>query len=137
MLEKFSAAKEIRPIFTPKEIAALNARSDRTNDKSEAVRLEKIVSEAEKNGRVERLPHFLDGAAKELEVLALALSKKQEPIISRLNDSIDERRAVGQSQEISNQIAVSETSVRTRDESTEIAPFTNDKTAVKEKGRIR
>ncbi len=137
MLEKFSAAKEIQPIFTPKEIAALDARADRTTDKSEAVRLEKLVSEAEKNGRVERLQHFLDGTAKELEVLTPALSKKQDPIISRQNDSTDERRAVGQSQEISNQIAGSETSVRTRDESAKTAAIINDKTAVKEKGRIR
>ncbi len=137
MLEKFSTANEIHPIFTPKEIAALDARADRTTDKSEAVRLEKLVGEAEKNGRVERLQHFLDSAAKELEVLAPALSKKQEPVISRQNHSTDERSAVGQSQEISNQIAVSETSVRTSDESTKTAAVTNEKATVKEKGRTR
>ncbi len=52
LLVKYSAVPdEVQPIFTPKEIAALDIRAARTLEKREANRLEKIVSDAEKDSR--------------------------------------------------------------------------------------
>ncbi len=135
MLEKYSVASgEIQPIFTPKEIAALDIRAARTLDKSEAARLEKIVGDAEKNNCVERLQDLLGATAKQLQLLAPVLTKTQESKISRENDSSRERETIGQSQEISIGGVASDASLRAKDKSAE---STYEKAAGREKGRIR
>ncbi len=135
MLEKFSAAPlEIQPIFTPKEIAALDIRAARTLDKSEAARLEKFVGGAEKNERVGRIQDWLESAVKEFQLLAPVLAKTQESKISHENASSPERQTSGRSQEISIQSASSGANLCATDKSAESV---HEKTTVKEKGQTR
>ena len=138
MLEKYSAAPgEIQPIFTPKEIAALDIRAARTLDKSEADRLEKIVGVAEKNNTVARIQDLLDRTAKEFQLLTPSLTKKTELKISHENDSIEQRQAIGQSREISVRSANSETSLSASHNNAGAETIEHEKAVVKEKGRIR
>ena len=138
MLEKFSAAPgETQPIFTPKEIAALDARAARTTNKSEADRFEKIIRDSEKNNNVGRIQDLLEGAAKELQIIVPNLTKEQESKISQQNDSTDRRQPAGKSQEISNQNAISEASVRASHQHIKAEIVETEKTTVKEKGRTR
>ena len=134
---KYSALGEIQPIFTPKEIAALDAWKSQTSNKFEAERLEKIIKEAEKKNSVERLQTLLERAAKELEILVPSLTKIQQSEISQKNESIERQQAIGESREISIQSAVLETTPGANGKSTEIEIVNHEKTAVKEKGRIR
>jgi hypothetical protein len=135
MLEKFPVAPpEIQPVFTPKEIAALDIRAARTLDKSEAVRLEKIVNDAEKNNCVERIQDFLGTAAKELQLLGVNLTKDQESKISLENDAPRERQTIGQTQETFVHNKIAEANLHTTGKSAETA---QEKTTVKEKGRTR
>ena len=138
MLEKYSAAPgEIQPIFTPKEIAALDIRAARTLDKSEADRLEKIVDVAEKNNTVARIQDLLDRTAKEFQLLTPSLTKKTESKISHENDSIEQRQAIGQSREISVRSANSETSLSASHNNAGAETIEHEKAVVKEKARIR
>jgi hypothetical protein len=137
MREKFSAEGEFQPIFTPKEIAVLEARSAQTSDKSEAERLEKIVNDAEKNNRVERLQNLLECAAKQLQIPPPSLTKIHESIVAGRNDSTEHQPTIGEGREISTRNEVSETSLHARGKSTEIGTVKQEKTAVKEKGRTR
>lgn len=138
MLEKYSASSgNIQPIFTPKEIAALDIRVARTLDKSEANRLEKIVGDAEKNNTVARIQDLLDRAAKEFQLLTPNLTKKTESKISLENDLTEQRQAPTQSQEISVRSANSETSLRASGNNAKAETTEHEKAVMKEKGRTR
>ncbi len=135
MLEKYSAAAaEVRPIFTPKEIAALDIRAARTLERNEANRLEKIVNDAEKNSRVERVQDSLASVAKKIQILAPDLAQTQESKIVQKNDSINDRQANNQNQETSHRSVASDTNFRINETSAEQA---HEKITVKEKGRTR
>ncbi|MEJ7860514.1 MAG: hypothetical protein WKF90_02640 [Pyrinomonadaceae bacterium] len=137
MLEKFSEATEVQPIFTPKEVAALNAWRDRTINKSESDRIGKIITEAENFGRVERLQELLQKAEKELQIIAPVLTKKQESKISRDDDLTDGRQTVVKSQEISYKNVVLEKTNHDGNKSTEFETTAYEKVAAREKGRTR
>lgn len=135
LLEKYSAAtEEIQPIFTPKEIAALDIRAARTLDKSEANRLEKIVNVAEKDSRVERIQDLLASTAKKIQILAPGLTQSYESKIVQKNDSLNKPQTNNQSREISNYTVASDANFRNECKSVET---THEKITVKEKGRIR
>ena len=136
LLEKYSAVPdEVQPIFTPKEIAALDIRAARTLEKREANRLEKIVSDAEKDSRVERIQDLLASTAKKIQLLAPELTQSYESKIVQKSESINERQTNNHGQEISNRSATSDAvSLRINDKSAET---THEKITVKEKGRAR
>lgn len=135
LLEKYSAVpEEIQPIFTPKEIAALDIRAARTIEKSEANRLEKIVNDAEKDSRVERIQDLLAEAAKKIQILAPDLAQSYESKILQNNDSVNGRQTNNQSREISEKRVASDANFSINDKSTEP---THEKVTVKEKGRSR
>jgi hypothetical protein len=135
LLEKYSAVPdEVQPIFTPKEIAALDIRAARTVDKSEANRLEKIVDDAEKESRVERIQDLLASTSKKIQILAPDLPQSYESKIVQKSDSITERQTNNQSQEISEQRVASDANIRINDKSAET---THEQITVKEKGRTR
>ncbi len=136
-VEKFCPEQEIQPIFTPKEIATLDARAARASNKSEFDRLENLIKVAEKQGHVGRLQEFLEGAAKELQIIAPVLTKKQESKISREIDLTDGRQTVDKSQETSCKNAVLETTNRAGCKSAESETPVHEKSIVKEKGRTR
>ena len=130
--EKYTGVPAVQPIFTPKEIAALDMRAARTLDKSEAERIEKIISDAEKKGNVERLPNLLEAAAKELEILAPGLTKNLESKISRRNETSERQPTIDKSREIDNQSATSEKNISANQQH-----YKSEKDVVKEKGRTR
>lgn len=136
MLEKYSPVQaEVRPIFTPKEIAALDIRAARTLEKSEAKRLEKIVNDAEKDSRVERIQDSLASAAKKIQLLAPDLAQSHESKIVQKSNSLNERQTNDQSREISNRSAASDPrSLLINDKSAET---NHERITVKEKGRAR
>ena len=135
LLEKYSfMPEEIQPIFTPKEIAALDIRAARTIDKSEASRLEKIVNDAEKDSRVERIQDLLAEVAKKIQILASGLAQSYESKIVQKNDSVNERQTNNQSREISEKWVASDANFGVNDKSTEP---THERVTVKEKGRSR
>ncbi len=109
----------------------------RTTNKSEADRFEKIIRDSEKNNNVGRIQDLLEGAAKELQIIVPNLTKEQESKISQQNDSTDGRQPAGKSQEISNQNAISEASVRASHQHIKAEIVETEKTTVKEKGRTR
>lgn len=137
MLEKFSDTTEIQPIFTPKEVAALNAWRDRTTNKSENDRIGKIITEAENFGRVERLQEILQKAENELHIFAPVLTKKQESKISRDDDLTDARQTVLKNQEISYKNTVLENTNYAGNKSAESETTAHEKIAAREKGRTR
>lgn len=130
--EKYTGVPETLPIFTPKEIAALDMRAARTLDKSEAERIEKIISDVEKKGSVERLPNLLEAAAKELEILAPGLTKNLESKISRRNETTERQPTIDESQEINTQNITSDTNNRRDDKHAK-----TEKETFREKGRTR
>lgn len=136
LLEKYSGVQEeIQPIFTPKEIAALDTRAARTIDKPEANRLEKIVSDAEKDSRVERIQDLLSEAAKKIQILAPDFAQSYESKIVQKNDSLNGRHINNQSRKISDRSVASDAiSLHTNDKSAET---NHERIAVKEKGRTR
>jgi hypothetical protein len=136
LLEKYSGVpEEIHPIFTPKEIAALDIRTARTIEKSEANRLEKIVNDAEKDSRVERIQDLLASTAKKIQILAPDFAQSYGSKIVQKNDSTGERQTNNQSREISNRSVASDAvSLRINDKSAET---NHERITVKEKGRTR
>jgi hypothetical protein len=135
LLEKYSASlEEVKPIFTPKEIAALDIRAARTIDKSEANRLEKIVREAEKDSRVERIQDLLSEAARKIQILAPNLTQSYESKIVQKNDSENERQTNNHRRETSNHSVASDASLRINERSAET---THETMTVKEKSRTR
>lgn len=135
MFEKFPETEGIQPIFTPKEMSALDAWKDQTANKSEADQLEKIINESEKNGRVERIQESLERAAKTLEILAPNLAKNEESKISWEGNLTEEQKSIGLSQEISNNNATLVTG--TNDHPLEVKTDRQENMVVKEKGRMR
>ena len=85
MQTKYNVGNEITPIFTPKEIAALDARKYQTADKREAERLADIITNAEKKNGVGRIQDLLNNAMKELETFFPNLSNERKPENSLLN----------------------------------------------------
>ena len=71
------------PLFTPKEIAALEYRSLKTGDKNESAKLIQIIEQAEKNGKVLRIHDALNVAAKKLKAPAPDLVNNAQPQIIR------------------------------------------------------
>lgn len=137
MLEKYTEGQKILPIFTPKEIAALDIRATQTANKSEAERLEKIINDAEKNGRVGRIHDWLEAAAKKLEILDPTLVKTQGLEISQKGDFLGERQITEINWEIKTQKMSVETAVRADGKSTEVELLSRENAVVKEKGRSR
>ncbi len=135
--EKYSAVPETQPIFTPKEIAALDTRAVRTLDKSEADRLEKIINEAEKNNNVGRIHNLLEDTAKKLEILAPNLTLNLESKISRPNDGHHLQQTTGENRKIYNQSAATDTSLCTDHKNAKSEAIEPDKAVIKEKGRAR
>lgn len=135
LLEKYSVVtEETLPIFTPKEIAALDIRAARTLDKSEVNRLEKIVNDAEKNGRVERIQDLLAAAAKKIQILAPELAQSYESKDVQQNGSPRDWQTNNQAQEISNRLVAADVKFGANERSAETA---HERTTVKEKGRTR
>lgn len=137
MLAQYSDGQKIQPIFTPKEIAALGTRATQTANKSEAERLEKLITETEQKGRVARIHDWLEAAAKELETLAPNLAKKQDLEISQKSNSFPGRQKMDLNREISNQAASSGANIQTCERSGEVEIVRRENAAVKEKGRSR
>ena len=136
MLEKYSgAAQEIRPIFTLKEVAALDIRAAKTLDKSEAGRLEKIVRDAETNNNVGRIQDLLESAAKKFQLQVPVLTNVPESKISPGNDATERGQLINQSREISLQNPALDASVSVSQKPADEA--TREKTTIKEKGRTR
>ncbi|MGC2234966.1 MAG: hypothetical protein WA584_02225 [Pyrinomonadaceae bacterium] len=137
MFEKFAGGRDVQPIFTPKEIAALDAWKNRTNDKSEAAGLEKIITAAEKNNRVGKLQDFLESTAKDLEVFGQDLIENLEAKISHESDTTRRQSINESSREISKQnfdFQRTETSNLQENKSEKIE---TEKAIVREKGRTR
>lgn len=135
--EKYAGVAETPPIFTPKEITALDVRAARTLAKSETERLEKIVSEAEKKIRVGRIHNLLEDTAKKLEILAPLLTLNLESKTSRQNDATQKQQTTSDSREIHNQSVASET-IRLADHNSSKAEAVEpEKSVIKEKGRTR
>lgn len=137
MFEKFAGGRDVQPVFTPKEIAGLDAWKNRTNDKSEAAGLEKIITEAEKNNRVGKLQVLLESTAKDLEVFGQNLVENLEAKISHDSDSTRRQSINESSREISKQnfdFQRTETSNLQENKSEKIE---TEKAIVREKGRMR
>ncbi len=131
---KYSSKIETAPVFTPKEIAALESRKYQTKDKQEAEHLARIITEAEKNNRVERVQDLLNNTAKELESLSPHLSNEREPENSPYNQKNPLRQATIENREIASQHSVEKNIQPTSIQSKTIE---NEKTIGKEKGRSR
>ena len=130
--EKYAGVPETEPIFTPKEIAALDMRAVRTLDISETERLENIINQAEKNNSVGRIHNLLEETAKKLEILAPHLTKDLESDFSRKNELNESRQTISESRKIYNQSLDSDKhipAIHQQDKS--------EKEVVKEKGRTR
>lgn len=131
---KYGSKSEAAPVFTPKEIAALEARKYQTTDKQEAEQLAKIISEAEKNNRVERIQDLLNKAAKELETLSPQLLNEPESKNSPFNQNNPLRQTIIETQEIASQNSAEKNIQPT---SNQVKSIEHEKTMVKEKGRSR
>lgn len=131
---KTGSKSEAAPVFTPKEIAALEARKYQTTDKQEAEQLARIISEAEKNNRVGRIQDLLNNAAKELETLSPQLLNEPEPKNSPFNQNNPLRQAAIETQEIVRQDSADKNIQPT---SNQVKSIQYEKTTVKEKGRSR
>lgn len=137
MQEKYDVKIEITPVFTPKEISALDSRKYQTTDKKEAEYLSKIITEAEKKTSVERIQDLLQGAAKELEALLPQISEKREPENSLLNQENPIRQLPDKTQEIASQIGAAEKNIQPTQDHVKIETIEREKTPFKEKGRSR
>lgn len=137
IVEKFAGAPKVQPIFTPKEIAALDVWRTLTLDQSEADRVGKIIAEAETKGRVARLQEFLEKAEKDLQIIAPDLAVKLESKISGADDFSRERETIIQNQKVSRETASSENTNCHRPESVEPQTAIHEKNAVREKSRSR
>lgn len=134
---KYGIKEEISPVFTPKEIAALDARKYQTTDKQEAQRVAKIITEAEKNNCVGRVQDLLNNAAKELETQIPHLSNKQEPANSPLNHKNPSLEPTIKTQVTASQIARAEKNIPPARNPVKTETIEPEKTILKEKGRSR
>lgn len=137
MVEKYAVERDAQPIFTPKEIAALDAWKARTNNKSEADRIEKIITEAEKNNRVGKLQDFLESMAKDLEFLSPSLAENLETKISPESGLNERRKVTKSSQEISNQVSSFQPTDASSLRESKTEKIEPEKGKVKGKGRTR
>jgi hypothetical protein len=137
MQEKYGVKIEITPVFTPKEIAALDSRKYQTMDKKEAQRLAGIITEAEKKTSVERIHNLLQGAAKELEALLPQIPEKREPENSLLNQENPIRQLQDKTQEIATQNSAAEKNIQPAQNHVKIETTEREKTPFKDKGRSR
>ena len=141
MLEKYSGAGKVQPIFTPKEIAALEIRAVRTISAEEKLLLEKTIEQAEKNNSVIRLEDSLKKTAEDLgkqmsnfgrdpqaEIGGAALGKTEPS-----NERPLARTNVQETRDNSSQRAATRTDVLTDRTNT----FQQEKLPNKEKGRTR
>ncbi len=134
---KYELGKEISPVFTPKEIAALDARKYQTTDKREADQLAKIIIEAEKKTSVARIQDLLNNTAKELETLLPNLSKKLESENSPLIQKNAVRQLDDKTQEIGSQNISAENNIQPAQNYVKTEIIEREKTSFKEKGRSR
>lgn len=134
---KYGIKEELSPVFTPKEIAALDARKYQTTDKQEAKQLAKIITEAEKNNRVGRVQDLLNNAAKELETQIPHLSNKLEQANSPLNPKNPSLEPTIKTQETASQIALAEKIFPPARNPVKTETIEPEKTILKEKGRSR
>ncbi|HRH41586.1 MAG TPA: hypothetical protein PKY82_08085 [Pyrinomonadaceae bacterium] len=132
--KKTGSKSEAAPVFTPKEIAALEARKYQTTDKQEAEQLARIISEAEQNNRVGRIQDLLNKAAKELETLSPQLLNEPEPKNSPFNQNNPLRQTTIETQEIASQNSLEKNIQPT---SNQVKSIEHEKTMVKEKERSR
>lgn len=134
---KYEIPKKITPVFTPKEIAALDARKYQTTEKHEAEHLAKIISEAEKNNGVERIQYLLKNAAKELEINIPHLSNEREPKISPLNEKIFVSQTNDKFQEFASPNSATEKNTPPVQNQISNETIERNKTISREKGRSR
>lgn len=131
---KYGSQIEIAPVFTPKEIATLDKRKYQTTDKLEAEQLSKIITEAEKRKRVERIQDLLNNASKGLETILPNISIEIEPNNSPGNQLNSIRQPNHESQEITNQNSA-EKNIQPKSHQTKtIEP---EKSILRDKGRNR
>lgn len=109
VFSRYKSETNFAPLFTPKEIAALEYRSHQTADKNESAKLTKIIETAEKDGNIVRLHNALDARAKALTDLTADLTQNQtletatdEPILKLSVVAQNRHAANNQNQEILN-----------------------------------
>lgn len=137
MKAKYETGNEISPVFTPKEIAALNTRRYQTTDKLEAERLAKIINQAERETNIERIGVLLNNAAKELENLFSHLSNERKPEISPLNQENALRQSKDKIQEISNKNISAENTFQPTQNQVKTQNFDREKMVSRDKDRTR
>ena len=131
---KYGNQIEIAPVFTPKEIAALDKRKYQTTDKLEAEQLSKIITEAEKRNSVERIQDLLLNAESRLETILPNISNEMEPNNSPSNQINSTRQPNHESQEITNQNSAEKNIQLTSHQTKTIEP---EKPILRDKGRNR
>ena len=136
MQAKYETETEISPVFTPKEIAALDTRRYQTTDKLEAERLAKIINHAEKNTSIERIGVLLNNAVKELENLP-QISPERKPENSLINQKGPIRQSNDQTKEITSQNMTAENNIQLTQNQVKTEIFEREKTPFKDKGRTR
>lgn len=136
MHAKYEIETEISPVFTPKEIAALDTRRYQTTDKLEAERLAKIINHAEKNTSIERIGVLLNNAVKELENLPqISHERKSESSLINPKDPI--RQSNDQTKEITSQNMTPENNIQLTQNQVKPPNFEREKTVSRDKGRTR
>lgn len=133
---KYKTENETSPVFTPKEIAALNTRSYQTTDKLEAERLATIINRAEKNTGVERIGVLLNNAVKELENLP-HLSNERKPENSLINQKSPIRQSNDHTQENTSQNISVENTFQPPQNQVKTQNFDREKMVSRDKGRTR
>lgn len=136
MQAKYETDNEISPVFTPKEIAALDTRRYQTTDKLEAERLAKIINYAERNTSIERIGVLLNNAVKELENLP-QISHERNPENSLINPKDLIRQSNVHTQEIISQNISAENNNQPTKNQAKTEIFEREKTPFKDKGRTR
>lgn len=136
MHAKYEIKTEISPVFTPKEIAALDTRRYQTTDKLEAERLAKIINHAEKNTSIERIGVILNNAVKEIENLP-QISPERKPENSLINLKGPIRQSNDQTKEITRQNITPENNIQLTQNQVKPPNFEREKTVSRDKGRTR
>jgi len=137
MHERFSTGLDAPPIFTPKEIAALDVRAAKTNDETERTRLEKLIGEAEKNNCVIGLHDLLRKTANDLEKLIPNFAKEKAVEALLPNNPNERHQSAGAKREIKHQNTTIETNILSNEPHLNAETIQMEKTATKERGRGR
>ncbi len=137
LLEKYKNEQTTGPIFTPKEIGALEAWKYQTMKSTEAERIEKIINQAEKSSHIERIQDLLKGTANELKDLIPNLSNKPEIFSPVQNLSIKELQTTAYQVEFSNQNQARQREGDSSQSQAKTNIIEHEKMEVKEKGRAR